>query len=73
MGVIDKSIQECCNGCGICVAICPQDVFRIDKDTKKAIIKYPDDCVACASCESFCPLNCIEVTLHQPREVPSPY
>ena len=73
MFVVDKAIQECCNGCGICVAICPKDVFRINESTKKAIIKYPEDCVACTSCEEFCPRDCIEVYLNQPRNVPPPY
>ena len=73
MFVVDTAIQERCTGCGICVAICPQDVFRINESTKKAIIKYPEDCVSCTSCEEFCPRDCIEVYLNQPRNVPPPY
>lgn len=70
---IDKLDQELCNGCGICVAVCPQDVLRMDEATKKAVIKYPDDCVACWSCEFFCPVSCIEVSEPRPRKVVLPY
>jgi NAD-dependent dihydropyrimidine dehydrogenase PreA subunit len=73
MAVLDKSISETCNGCGICVAICPQDVFRIDQSNQKALIRYLDDCVACGICARFCPRNCLEVTLERVRKAPSLY
>ena len=73
MAVMDKSISERCNGCGICLAVCPKDVFRLNKSTKTAIVKYPQDCVACGSCEEFCPRNCLEVYLNELMNVPSPY
>ena len=72
MAVKDRSINKTCNGCGICFAICPQDVFRMDQVAKKAEIKYLDDCVACGICESFCPRNCLEVTLERLRIAPLP-
>ena len=65
--------QDICTGCGICVAICPQDVLRMDETSKKAVITYPQDCVACWGCEFFCPVNCIEVLEPRAMEVPSPY
>ena len=68
---IDNIAQEICTGCGICIAICPQDVLRVDESTKKAVIKYPHDCVACWACEVFCPVDCIEVSLPRSREIPS--
>jgi len=73
MAVLDKSISERCNGCGICVAICPQDVFRLEEDKRKAVIKYLDDCVSCGICKSFCPRNCLEVTLERLKKAPLPY
>jgi len=38
------------------------DVIRFDKETKKAFIKYPDDCIACYNCEMDCPVKAIYVT-----------
>ena len=70
---IDKLDQEICNGCGICFDCCPQDVFRMDDASGKSVIKYPEDCVACWACESFCPVDCIEVSKERARELPSPY
>ena len=73
MAVADKLINERCNGCGICLAICPQDVFRMDEARQKAIIRYLDDCVACGICKVFCPRDCLEVTLERLRIAPLPY
>lgn len=70
---IDELDQELCSGCGICFSICPQDVFRLDEQTRKPIIKYPSDCVACWSCEFFCPVHCIKVSESRLRKLPAPY
>jgi NAD-dependent dihydropyrimidine dehydrogenase PreA subunit len=70
---IEKLDQEICNGCGICFDCCPQDVFRMDEKSGKSLIKYPEDCVACWECESFCPVGCIEVSKERGLRVPSPY
>jgi NAD-dependent dihydropyrimidine dehydrogenase PreA subunit len=71
---VDRIDLEKCNGCGICISCCPMDVLRLDESTGKAKAKYPDDCVACWSCESFCPLGCIDVSPKRGgRGVVSPY
>jgi NAD-dependent dihydropyrimidine dehydrogenase PreA subunit len=71
---VKKLDQEKCTGCGICVACCPMDVLRLDKDTSKAYVAYPKDCVACWGCESFCPVNAIDVSPERGRgELVSPY
>jgi len=43
-----------CNGCGICVDICPTDVFGVTK--KKAIpaVTYPEECWHCNACLLDC-------------------
>jgi NAD-dependent dihydropyrimidine dehydrogenase PreA subunit len=53
---------ELCNGCGICVNACSQDVIRMDDETKKPVIKYPEDCTRCRRCEFDCPENAIHVS-----------
>ncbi len=59
---IERIDPELCNGCGICVKICPMDVFRMDKKSNKAVITYPEDCMLCEFCVLDCPTNAITVT-----------
>ena len=59
---IESINEETCDGCGICERSCSQDVIRIDKERKKAVIKYRIDCMACFNCEMFCPKGSIYVT-----------
>lgn len=56
---IERIDSELCNGCGVCVNICPMDVFRMEKRSKKAVIKYPEDCMLCELCVFDCPVNAI--------------
>ena len=59
---IERIDPDLCNGCGICVDTCPVDVIRMDEKGKKAIIKYPEDCMLCDWCELDCPENAIYVS-----------
>ena len=54
--------QKLCKGCGVCIQICPMDVFRMDKKNSKALIKYPEDCQLCELCVLECPTKAIIVT-----------
>ena len=50
-----KNINEdTCIGCGEFVMSCPMDVIRIDDETEKAKIIFPNDCQTCHLCEEFC-------------------
>ena len=59
--MIREILETKCIGCGICVDICPLDVFRMDGKNEKAIIKYPEDCMTCYTCELKCPEEAIYV------------
>ncbi|MEM1539302.1 MAG: 4Fe-4S binding protein [Candidatus Bathyarchaeia archaeon] len=48
-----------CNGCGMCVKLCPRDVIRIEEQSKKPAIKYPEDCTDCGFCQAYCPKHAI--------------
>lgn len=45
--------SDLCTGCGVCVGICPRDVFEM-KDSK-ASCKDVDACIDCGLCEKCCP------------------
>jgi NAD-dependent dihydropyrimidine dehydrogenase PreA subunit len=51
--------QEKCNGCRMCIIVCPHAVFIIEN--KKAVIVKKDFCMECGACEKNCPENAISV------------
>jgi NAD-dependent dihydropyrimidine dehydrogenase PreA subunit len=59
IGSID--LQKCIR-CGICVATCPMDVFRLDNNAGKSVITYPEDCQICHLCCVYCPKQAITVS-----------
>jgi NAD-dependent dihydropyrimidine dehydrogenase PreA subunit len=59
--------RDSCNGCGICVDICPLDCFRIDED-EKAFMKY-DECWYCGSCTLECPQKAMILRLPYPIRI----
>lgn len=52
-----------CNGCGICVTSCPADVIKMDKGSRKAFMRYPEDCVICCWCFVECPEEAVFISL----------
>ena len=70
---IESLDQKECTGCRTCVSACPEDVLYFDEDKGTAYIRYPEDCVACFACETFCTMGCIEVSKDRANELPFPY
>lgn len=59
--VIDK---EKCIGCGLCVEICPCEVFDIDHAPKTVpVVLYPRECWHCNACVLDCRAHAIELRL----------
>jgi NAD-dependent dihydropyrimidine dehydrogenase PreA subunit len=54
-----KLWEETCNGCGMCLKVCPHNVFEISG--RKAHIKRKDQCMECGACQLNCPVNAITV------------
>ena len=49
--VIDKGLCTCC---GICIEICPEEVFYGSKEGEYPSVTYPEECWH----EAICVLNC---------------
>lgn len=59
-GVVTLELErEKCNGCGMCLIVCPHDVFAMEG--RKAIIQDKDACMECGACEMNCPEGAIRV------------
>jgi len=54
-----KLNTELCNGCKMCVNVCPHSVFEIVD--KKARIRDIDDCMECGACALNCQYGAITV------------
>lgn len=52
-----------CNGCGMCVAICPEDALSTSWEggQLKAILAETDNCDGCGVCSYICTKNAIEI------------
>lgn len=46
--------RDWCKGCGICVALCPKEVLKLD-EFGKVTVAEPAACVGCGRCEDHCP------------------
>jgi len=48
-----------CSGCGMCLIVCPHEVFGVNN--RKAFIINRDLCMECGACVKNCPDNAISV------------
>jgi len=53
---VDINLERC-NGCVLCMKVCPMKAIRVTKDEKAHIL---GTCIDCGSCISVCPRNAIE-------------
>lgn len=56
-----------CSKCGICVEICPVQVFRQPERDEPPVVKFPRECWHCNACVLDCPKHAISL------RVPLPY
>jgi len=59
-GVVTLALETSkCNGCRMCVQVCPHGVFEIE--AKRARIADRDACMECGACARNCPEGAISV------------
>lgn len=51
--------QDACIGCGMCLTVCPQEVFAMERG--KALIIGHDACMECGACMMNCPAGAVLV------------
>ncbi|KUO50940.1 MAG: ferredoxin [Desulfitibacter sp. BRH_c19] len=54
-----KFDPKLCNGCGMCLNVCPHNVLSIVD--KKINIKHKDSCMECSACVKNCPQEALSV------------
>ncbi|MDR2300928.1 MAG: ferredoxin family protein [Deltaproteobacteria bacterium] len=57
---------EVCDGCGLCLEVCPEAIFDFGskpnaKGLRPPVAARPNDCLGCLSCSMGCPNFCLEV------------
>lgn len=51
--------QSICTGCGMCIDVCPHNVFALHDN--RAVIARRDSCMECGACARNCPENALAV------------
>ena len=58
--------QSRCIGCGVCMEICPMQVFRPNKETRRPEVTYGDECWHCNACVLDCPAGAVRLRIPLP-------
>ena len=59
-GVVTLRLDESkCNGCGMCMTVCPHGVFEMADGNARFVDR--DACMECGACQRNCPEAAIEV------------
>ena len=53
--------EEKCTKCGVCVDVCPVDVYYGSGEAEIPTVSYGEDCFFCCSCILECPTDAISM------------
>ena len=67
--MIELIVADRCTDCGVCVVVCPRDVFERDRQGR-AVIARQADCQTCFLCELYCPVDALYVGPDCDRSAP---
>ncbi|MFW9892627.1 MAG: HgcAB-like fusion protein [Candidatus Thorarchaeota archaeon] len=54
-----SAILDSCNGCGVCVDVCPMLIPSVNEESRKVQLRTPERCVNCRACVNRCPENAL--------------
>ncbi len=54
--------EERCAHCGLCISICPVEVFEFDEEWR--VVVRGDRCVHCGVCVGVCPCNALSLPVN---------
>ncbi|RKN76044.1 4Fe-4S dicluster domain-containing protein [Paenibacillus ginsengarvi] len=66
--MIELVSKSRCVECGMCVRVCPTNVFDAGEDGIP-VIRRQDDCQTCYICEAYCPVDALYVSPYGERQV----
>ncbi len=58
--------ENMCKMCGVCVDVCPLDVFFGSKRKQIPVVTYPEECWHCNACVTDCPEKAIKLRMALP-------
>ena len=61
-----KIDEKYCQGCGICINVCPKNIFQLSNIRSERGYLMPEvvneeNCIECGLCEKLCPDMCIDI------------
>ncbi|MEW5955555.1 MAG: 4Fe-4S binding protein [Candidatus Micrarchaeota archaeon] len=59
-GVITVDLDKC-TGCGVCVKVCPMNIYEMKNGKTSVKPGAEDDCIQCHACEVNCPVKAITI------------
>ncbi|MCL2669333.1 MAG: 4Fe-4S binding protein [Syntrophaceae bacterium] len=65
--LLNRSVSEGCDGCGVCRTACPMNTAGGKNDRPR-----PNECVVCLSCDDLCPRRAVRFGFSRRRGVEAP-